>query len=115
MALNKGGRLMTITERMIEVKNNLVEADRQAAIAALTDYIYHEIGSRVSDGASRYVLFNNDSYVESFRSGARIEQSALWWLLGRMKDEGLVEISDSIISLTALGINSLCKPESTRS
>ena len=99
---------MTVTERMLAVKNKLIETDRDTAIEVLTEYIYHVVRSRVAQ-ANKYVLFESDSYVEGFRSQAHLDGFALAWLLDKMKEEGLLDISDRVLSLTALGIKNLWK------
>jgi hypothetical protein len=100
---------MAITERMVEIKNKLVEADREKTTEALAEYIYRSIAPRAK-GKTKYSVFESDGQEAAFRKGAQIESSSLAWLFDRMEEEGLLEKVDSVSYLTALGIKALCQP-----
>ncbi|GHV49879.1 hypothetical protein FACS1894216_01060 [Synergistales bacterium] len=98
---------MTITERMTEVKNRLIESERDKALSALTEMIHSRITPRVAEGDS-YPIFNDESQIEVFCSQSQVEEKALLWVLDKMREEKLLTASKIPVVLTPLGISKLC-------
>ena len=99
---------MSIIHMMVEAKNRMVEQEREAAMQALADMIYHRIGPKAVDGKS-FPVFGNDEEMDTFCSSFKLNPRALTWVLREMQKEGLITPSPMPVLLSPLGITKLCE------
>ena len=103
---------MSVTERLISIKQQLVEADREAAreaaMLALVKYVHYKIAPRVEQHES-YPVFNDAEEMKAFQASEQLDGKALDWVVGEMRKEDLIEEARFPVTLTMSGIGALCK------
>ena len=103
---------MSITERLVAIKEQLVEADREAArdaaMTALVKLVHYRIAPRVAEHES-YPIFNDAEEMETFRALEQLDEKALAWVLTEMRNENLIDEARYPVALTLSGIEALCK------
>ena len=98
---------MTVLEKMLKVRSELINSDRDKAIKALMSKLYYEVASVVTSGDC-YTLFNYEYDLRSFCEAQNIDIRAMNWLIESMCDEGLLTKGKSQVVLTPLGVQKLC-------
>jgi len=104
---NKGAVIMTILEKMLKVRSDLIENDREKAMKALISKLHYEVASLVSSGDT-FTLFNNELDITSFCQEQNIDIRAMKWLIEAMSNEGLLMLGKMSVLLTPLGVQKLC-------
>ena len=98
---------MNILEKMLKVRSELIDADRDKAVRALMSKLYYEVASIVTSGDS-FTLFNYENEINDFCKSQNIDIRAMNWLIETMCDENLLTRGKSQIILTPLGVQKLC-------
>ena len=99
---------MSITEKMVAIKDTLIAEEREAAMITLTKMIHYRVGAQVVEDDT-FPLFESVQATQSFSSQAQIQHKALIWVLAQMREEGLCTSCESSLVLSPLGVTKLCK------
>ena len=98
---------MNIIEELKKIKKEFENKDRRNAMEAFMQKMYYEIAPCVSFGDT-VELFRDEKAVENFCNDKRIDIRAFRWLLGELRNEGLLQPYSVPIALTELGVGKLC-------
>ena len=98
---------MNILEKMLKVRAELIDCDRDKAVKALMSKLYYEVASVVTSGDS-YTIFNHEYDLRNFCESQNIDIRAINWLIESMVNESLIMKGKSQIILTPLGVQKLC-------
>ena len=98
---------MNILEKMLKVRSELIDADRDKAVRALMSKLHYEVASIVNSGDS-FTLFNYENDINDFCKSHDIDIRAMRWLIEEMSNEHLLTFGKSQVILTPLGVQKLC-------
>ena len=95
------------TLRIKEVRQKLIEQDRDKVIYALAELFHYRVAPRATYG-EEVLVFADEKALKEFSEEKELMQNALNWMLSQLKDEGLSTSTSAPISLTARGVERYC-------
>lgn len=98
---------MTVLKKLLEVRADLENTDRDSAMKALMKRLYYEVAPCVESGDT-YKIFDYEYTVEDFCRNNNLDIRAMKWLFEAMESEKLLSINRTSVTLTSLGIEKLC-------
>ena len=98
---------MTVLKKLLEVRADLENTDRDNAMSALMKRLYYEVAPCVESG-DIYKIFDYDNTVEDFCRNNNLDIRAMRWLLEAMESEKLLLLNRMSVTLTSLGVEKLC-------
>ena len=96
-----------ILKHMLNIREDLIEADCSKVIETLMWELYYEVAPRVQSGDT-FVLFRTENDLSNFCHNNNLDIRALKWVINSMREEGLVASETIPIILTSFGIEKLC-------
>jgi hypothetical protein len=98
---------MSVLEKMLKIRQTLIEQDRDQVMAFFTELLHYKIASRVTDG-DEFAVFRDESQLMEFCKNNNLDQRALSWLLDAMRAERLIAPVKMPVILTPLGVEKFC-------
>lgn len=97
---------MSVLEKLMKIRQNFIDRDRQQAMEILTEMLHYKVAPRVTAGDS-FPLFKDESAVAAFCQNNSLDCRALSWLLASMREERLLAPGTTPVTLTPLGVEKI--------